>query len=165
MMKQKIKADLTYGVTAESLVRVKDITESSGFFTPEEVEMACEVAEEAVAKGEEASGYSFIFAEVEGVVVGFSVCGKIPCTDERYRIYWLAVDDEYRGSGVGSQLLLETEKLITDKGGKRVYLETSGRPQYQPTRDFYRKCGYIAEAMLENYFYDGDGMVIYVKIL
>ncbi len=105
------------------------------------------------------------FVEADDTCVAFSCFGKIPCTDERYRIYWLAVDNSVRFEGIGSALLSETEKVIAERGGKRIYLETSTREQYQPTRDFYRKCRYIAEAKLENYFYDGDGMVMYSKII
>lgn len=153
------------GITADDLADVYSITKSSGFFSEDEVMMADEVARDSVLKGEIVSGYSYIFALINGTKVGYSCFGPIPCTDERYRIYWLAVDDRLRGRGLGSQLLQETEKTIAARGGKRIYLETSTRDQYKPTRDFYRKCGYIAEAKLENYFYDGDGMVMYVKIL
>jgi len=158
-------ADITYGIVTEDLPVVYEITKSSGFFTDEEVLMADEVAREAISKGEEVSGYSFIFCSVNGEKVGYSCYGPIPCTDKRYRVYWLAVDESCRREGFGALLLEETEKAISKLGGKRIYLETSMREQYTPTRDFYRKCGYIAEAKLDNYFYDGDGMVIYVKIL
>lgn len=164
-MNGTINPVMTQGITAEDLTDVYSITQSSGFFSDDEVMMADEVAKEALAKGEAVSGYSFVFCAIGGKKIGYSCYGPIPCTDERYRIYWIAVDDCMRGKGYGAMLLRETEKLIARKGGKRIYLETSTREQYQPTRDFYRKCGYIAEAKLDNYFYDGDGMVMYVKIL
>lgn len=165
MMNATATPVMIQGIKAEDLTEVYSITESSGFFSDDEVMMADEVARDAINKGEVVSGYSFIFCAVNGKKIGYSCFGPIPCTDERYRIYWLAVDEKLRGKGYGAMILQETEKLIAQKGGKRIYLETSMREQYQPTRDFYRKCGYIAEAKLDNYFYDGDGMVIYVKIL
>lgn len=155
------------GIRNEDLVDVYNITKSSGFFSEDEVMMADEVARESLMKGEIMSGYSYVFcmAGTGGAKIGYSCFGPVPCTDERYRIYWLAVDAKYRGLGFGSHMLQETERLIKARGGKRIYLETSAREQYQPTRDFYRKCGYIAEAKLDHYFSEGDGMVIYVKIL
>ncbi|ADD67585.1 GCN5-related N-acetyltransferase [Denitrovibrio acetiphilus DSM 12809] len=154
-----------HGITEEDLVDVYEIAGSSGFFSKDETMLVDEVAREAIQKGELMSGYSFIFCTIDGRKAGFACYGLIPCTDERYRIYWLAVDNRLRRGGVGTSLIKEVEKTIVSKGGKRVYLETSMRPQYQPTNDFYRKCGYIAEAKLENFYFDGDGMVVYVKIL
>lgn len=156
---------ITHGICKDDLQDVMDITKSSGFFSDEEVLLADEVARDAVDRGEHMSGYSFIFCSVNGQKAGYATYGKIPCTDERYRIYWLAVDEALRGKGLGSVLLKEAEEMIKKAGGKRIYLETSMREQYVPTRNFYRKSGYIAEAKLNKYFSDDDGMVIYVKIL
>jgi hypothetical protein len=46
-----------------------------------------------------------------------------------------------------------------------VYAETSSRPQYEPTRSFYRACGYRLEARLEDFYAPGDGKVIFLKVL
>jgi hypothetical protein len=50
-------------------------------------------------------------------------------------------------------------------GGRRIYIETSSRAQYEPTRGFYLKCGYRQETILEDFYAPGDGKVIYVKAL
>jgi hypothetical protein len=41
-----------------------------------------------------------------------------------------------------------------------VYVETSGRAQYEPTRDFYMHCGYEVEAVLADFYAPGDDKVI-----
>ena len=46
-----------------------------------------------------------------------------------------------------------------------MYVETSSRPIYRPTRQFYVKCGYTEDALLEDYYAPGDGKVIYRKKL
>jgi hypothetical protein len=46
-----------------------------------------------------------------------------------------------------------------------VYIETSNRPQYEPTRGFYLRCGYRIDAVLEDFYAAGDAKVIYVKAL
>jgi hypothetical protein len=46
-----------------------------------------------------------------------------------------------------------------------VYVETSSRDQYEPTRRFYLKCGYRVDAVLEDFYAPGDGKVIFVKAL
>ena len=62
-------------------------------------------------------------------------------------------------------LMLRTEDIIGKHGGRQVYIETSGRPQYTPTRLFYEACGYIQVAFLRDYYASGDDKIIYVKTL
>ena len=50
-------------------------------------------------------------------------------------------------------------------GGRRVYVETSGRAQYEPTRRFYEACGYAREAVLTDFYAPGDDKVIYGQSL
>ncbi len=57
------------------------------------------------------------------------------------------------------------ENLIFRRGGRRIYIETSSRPQYEATRAFYRAQGYREEACLEDFYAPGDGKIIYTKSL
>jgi hypothetical protein len=59
--------------------------------------------------------------------------------------------------------MAKTEELVAKRGGRRVYLETSSRGQYESTRSFYLRCGYAAEALLKDFYSPGDGKVIFVK--
>lgn len=67
--------------------------------------------------------------------------------------YWLHVDllwvgEEHRGSGLGSQLLAEAERVaVTDRGCTRSRLETWG---FQAPR-FYRKRGYEVSGQVDDY--------------
>lgn len=143
---------------------VREIVESSGFFYPAEIEVARELILERLSKGTQ-SGYYFLFAETGERVVGYTCFGPIPCTLESYDLYWIAVHQSRRGSGIGRDLLMRTEKIIRGMGGTRIYVETSSRDQYRPTNAFYRACGYRNEAALHDFYGPGDGKVIFVKIL
>ena len=48
---------------------------------------------------------------------------------------------------------------------RQVYIETSNREQYAPTRGFYLRCGYRQEALLKDFYAVGDDKVIYGKVL
>ena len=50
-------------------------------------------------------------------------------------------------------------------GGSRVYVETSSREQYLPTRAVYERCGYHVGATLDDFYAPGDGKVIFVRVL
>lgn len=143
---------------------IKIIVRASGFFSAAEIEIAVELAEEKLELGPDSS-YEFLFAEDAGRVVGYACWGLIPATVGSYDLYWIAVQPELRGRGLGKKLLMETEKFIFDAGGRRIYVDTSSRQQYEPTRLFYEKCGYHQGALLKDFYAPGDGKIIYVKIL
>jgi GNAT superfamily N-acetyltransferase len=151
-------------VTASDVPAVRAITESTGFFHPDEVDIAVELVEERLAKGIQ-SGYHFIFAEENGVPVGYASYGPIACTKESFDLFWIVVDARFRGKGLGTRLLERSEKAIAGLGGSRVYVETSARVQYIPTRGFYLARGYAQIAEMEDFYGPGDAKAVYLKVL
>jgi ribosomal protein S18 acetylase RimI-like enzyme len=151
-------------VSPEDRESVRRIVASTRFFTEPEIEVAVELVDEYLARGP-ASGYHFIFAEINGRTVGYSCFGIIPCTVSSYDLYWIAVEEEARGLKLGTLILKRCEDSITALGGTRVYVETSSRPQYEPTRQFYEKRGYLKEAVLADFYAPADGKVMYVKVI
>jgi GNAT superfamily N-acetyltransferase len=151
-------------VTAADRDHVRRIVESTGFFRPDEVDVAVELVDERLARGV-ASGYEFVFADREGRTVGYACYGPIACTIGSYDLYWIAVDRDEQGTGLGRVLLAAAEDAIRRAGGRQVYIETSNRPQYVPTRGFYERCGYRLAAVLPDFYAPGDDKVIFVKIL
>jgi len=141
---------------------VRAILVSSGFFSAGEVDVAVELVRERLSAGMK-SGYHFIFADKGNEVVGYTCFGPIPLTLSSYDLYWIAVHEAHRGLGIGGELLERTEGRVSGLGGERLYIETSSRGQYDPTRSFYERRGYKAEAVLEDFYAPGDHKVIYVK--
>jgi len=152
-------------VEPEDAARVRDIVVSTGFFNEEEVEIAVELVTENLARGAEKSGYHFVFAETDGRTVGYSCFGPIAGTQESFDLFWIVVHDEFRGKGIGRAIMDESERLIPGMGGHRVYVETSSRDQYEPTRAFYLACGYSIDAIIKDFYAPGDGKVILVKVV
>ena len=143
-------------------LRIESIVRSSGFFREDEVKVAVELAEERLEKGAE-SGYEFIFVELEGITVGYSCFGLIPCTLHSYDLYWIATHRDHMNQGIGRKLLAETERTIRELGGNGIYVETSSKELYAPTRAFYLKNGYQEKARFEDFYDLGDDKVVYVK--
>ena len=141
---------------------VREIITASGFFSADEVAIAVELVAERLAQGVH-SGYYFLFAEHANEVVGYTCFGPIPGTLVSYDLYWIAVRHSYRGQGIGTVLLQRSECTIATLGGRRIYVETSSRAQYNPTHAFYDAQGYHREALLEDYYAPGDSKIIYVK--
>jgi D-alanine-D-alanine ligase len=141
---------------------VQRLAQASGFFSAAEVAIAVELVEDRLSQGP-ASGYEFLFAECQNRVVGYTCFGPIPGTQYSYNLYWIVVDPCSQGRGIGKTLLKRTEAAIRQRGGRRIYIETSSRHQYAPTQAFYKRCGYRLEAFLEDFYALGDGQLIYSK--
>ncbi len=157
-----VKLRVLVGVADSAAIR--DVVSSTGFFNAEEIDVAVELVEERLKLGE-ASGYFFIFADVDGKTVGYSCYGPIPGTVSSFDLYWIAVHADYRGTGLGSRLLEASEAAIHDMGGQRIYVETSSKAQYEPTRGFYLSRHYQLEATLADFYAPGDSKLIFVKVI
>jgi ribosomal protein S18 acetylase RimI-like enzyme len=163
-MKKELSITYRKEVLPEDLAHVRRITTSTGFFLPDEIEVACELVEEHLKKGI-SSGYYFLFAELEGNTIGYSCFGPIPCTINRFDLYWIAVEQAYRSHGLGSEILKQSEQYIAALQGERIYVETSSQDRYTPTRRFYEKHNYQVAAVLEDFYNTRDDKVIYLKVL
>ena len=161
-----ISEKITYrrDVVADDCERVRDLVASSPFFSTHEIDIATELVEERLSKGLR-SGYHFLFAEDKEHLIGYTCYGPIACTKDRFDLYWIVIQPQLRGMGLGRRLLTETEILIRGMGGERIYVETSSREQYSSTRGFYASCGYELCAVLKGFYSEGDDKIIYMKIL
>ena len=143
---------------------VRDIVASTGFFNDEETAIAVELVEERLRRGD-ASGYHFVFAVEKGVEVGYACYGPIAGTEGRFDLYWIVVRNDRRGRGLGQTIMDAALERIRRMGGTRVYVETSSRGQYDPTRAFYATCGFAEAAVVEDFYAPGDSKVILVADL
>jgi ribosomal protein S18 acetylase RimI-like enzyme len=141
---------------------ITTIVTSTGFFREDEILVAAELAEERLQKGAD-SGYEFLFAEIAGETVAYSCYGLIPCTLQSYDLYWIVTHRDFMNRGIGKHLLQETEKTIILAGGKGIYVETSSKDQYIPTRAFYENNQYLLRARFENFYAPADDKLVYVK--
>jgi ribosomal protein S18 acetylase RimI-like enzyme len=108
--------------------------------------------------------YYQLGADLDGVLVGWICWGATPCTEGTWDLYWLAVDPAAQGHGVGSALVEEMENRLRGKA-RLIAVDTSGRPDYTPTRKFYLARGYKAVAIVPDFYAPGDDQVIFTKSL
>ena len=148
----------------EDRAPLEQLLRLTGFFNPQELQVALELVDERLAHGEK-SHYRFLVLEDEASVVAYACWGVIPGTVASADLYWIAVQPERQGQGLGKTLMDAAETWMAREGRIRVYLETSTRPQYAPTRAFYLRCGYEIAAELPDFYAPGDGKAIFLKIL
>ncbi len=140
---------------------VAELVRATGFFSAEEVDVARTLVEEALANGRD-SFYRFLFAEQDSLL-GYTCFGRVPLTLSSYDLYWIVVTPPAQRGGLGSRLLRRTEQAIAALGGEAIYVETSGRPQYAPTRDFYLRCGFREAARFEDFYAPGDAKLVFER--
>lgn len=141
---------------------VRDIIVSTKFFYDHEVEIAVELVGERLSQGEE-SGYYFVFAENDGRTIAYSCFGSDTMSKTCFDLYWIATHNDFRGKGIGKQVLAETEKLAKEMGCIILIAETSGLPHYEPTRAFYFSTGFTLEAKIKDYYTLGDDKLFFTK--
>jgi ribosomal protein S18 acetylase RimI-like enzyme len=158
-------------LTSADADRVLEITRETGVFREEELGIAGEVFSDCVnhpgpsgGEGTDARPYFGLGAELDGRLVGWICWGQTPCTEGTWDLYWLAVDPGCQGHGVGSALTGEMERRLTGIA-RLIAVDTSGRPDYTPTRDFYLARGYRAVARVPDFYAPGDDQVIFTKVL
>jgi ribosomal protein S18 acetylase RimI-like enzyme len=143
---------------------VEGLVRATGAFTPAETALARQLVEEALT-GAPGADYRFLFAEHEGALTGYTCWGPVEGTRDGFDLYWIAVEPRRQGSGLGRRLLSLTETRIAAEGGRAIWVDTSGRPDYARTRRFYEAAGYTREATLRDFYAPGDDKAIYVKRL
>ncbi len=159
----------------EDALAVRDMVAATGFFSAEETDIARELVDERLAKGE-SSGYFFVFADAPEdapergpatalALAGYACYGPTPGTDGVFDLYWICVAPSGQGKGLGKALLSEAEARIRELGGRKIVVETSSRELYAGTRAFYEKRGYLAEARIADFYAPGDHKIIYTKTL
>ena len=142
--------------------RLEQLTAAAGLFRPDEVAIAVELLDDSLSGDDD---YRFLGAYAGDELVGYACWGPTPGTQGTYDLYWIVVDPAWQRKGVGSQLLGVVENQLMTDNGRLVVVETSSRAEYEPTRAFYERRGYVAAARLPGYYAPGDDLVIYLKDL
>ena len=148
-------------LTAADRARIEEITRAVGRFRDDEIPVALEVFDAAVREDADGS-YQVLGAELEAGPVGWICWGPTPCALGTYDLYWMAVDPEVQGSGIGTALLTEMERRLAGVA-RLIIIETAGRTDYSGTRAFYQARGYSPVAVIPDFYAPGDDQVVFVK--
>jgi len=153
------------GILAEERNIIKDIFISTGFFYDFEIEIAMELVDNTIDSGDDDCGYYWMKLYYDNHLVAIANYVKNSFSVHSWDLYWIAVHHNFRQKRLGSVLLKAVEDDIRNSGGKILWLDTSGRPLYTPTENFYKKNGYTLQASLKDFYAPGDPKQVYSKIL
>jgi len=147
---------------ASDIPELVRILEGTGAFTDDEVGVAVELLG-IVLNDHTQKDYEVAVAEVDGRAAGYVLFGPVPLTEGNYDLYWIAVDSNCQGKGVGRKLMTHVETVVRDRKGRMICLETSSQGSYQRTRQFYLDAGYTEESRIVDFYRPGDDRLTYVK--
>jgi ribosomal protein S18 acetylase RimI-like enzyme len=139
------------------------MTRETAVFSAEEIATLDELLRDYAQLGPEKSGYYFLSGAREGQVLGYVCYGPRAFTAGTYDIYWICAKAGAQGQGIGSALLRRAEQDIIALGGRLLIIETSTRPDYEPARRFYLAHRCRQEAVIEDFYHPGDGLVLFSK--
>jgi GNAT superfamily N-acetyltransferase len=134
-------------------------------FSGEDNELALELIDAFLMDPQQKDYYFFVAVDEDDQPVGYACYGPTPLTDGTYDLYWIAVDDDYAGRGIGSRLLKRFEDQVRTENGRMIVIETSSGPEYTLTRQFYLKHHYRLAETIQDFFRKGEDRVTYVKVL
>lgn len=100
-----------------------------------------------------------------GKAISIAYCAPERLTDGTYNLYLIAVRRDLQGMGIGKEMMTHIEQMLAAKGNRVLLVETSGLPDFEATRKFYDKCGYQREALIRDFYREGEDKVVFWKKL
>ncbi len=149
---------------ADDKTAVMAILRDTPEFKPIEVEVAGELID-AYLEEPKTSGYDTLVAEVDGAIAGYICYGPTPLTVGTWDVYWMAVNRQLQGQGIGRALLEHAEADIKARGGRLIMIETSGTPLYITAQRFYQARRYDLAARIADFYEPGDDLLVFMKRL
>lgn len=156
-------ADLreTLSQDADDILR---IAADQPLFTQEEAETVGELLDDYLELPDH-NGYAFLTATLDGQVVGFACYGPTPLTRGTFDLYWICVHREFARQGIGRALIERVVEEVDALGGRMIVIDTSGTPEYEPTRAFYHGLGFAPTATVPDFYAPDDDLVIFCRRL
>ncbi len=152
-------------IVAKDRPAVLEVIHLTGMFTQEEERVATELIDVCLTKPDQQDYVVVVIENEANVVVGYMCYGPTPMAEGVVDLYWMAVHPGKHRQGYGKALVQWLEKIIREKKGRLIVIETSAMDKYAITRKFYQRLGYEENSRIRDFYSPGDDLVIYCKYL
>jgi len=95
--------------------------------------------------------------------IGYCVPEKL--TNGTYNLLAIGVSQDSQRSGVATEMMSYIEKLLKQKDGRILIVETSSDDAQIGARKFYEKIGYTQMAVIKDFWNDGEDKIVFWKKL
>ncbi len=126
----------------------------------------CSVLEEVLFEWQENPSKDYFLLEERrnGTLSGFIIYGPTPMTEFAWDLYWIIVNPRSQRQGIGLKLQKKMEEEMLQNNKQAVIrVETSGNCGYAGQRHFYEVAGYSENGRIQDFYGEGDDLVIYTK--
>jgi ribosomal protein S18 acetylase RimI-like enzyme len=155
-----IMSDNIRAINKADLEELKNVIETSDLFPPELLEgMMSEYFVNAETQD------IWLTKVIDERPIAIAYCAPERLTEGTFNLYLIAVHKDLQGTGIGGQLMRYIESLLRSKGKRVLLVETSGLPEFELTRQFYDKCGYNREAVIRDFYREGEDKIVFWKKL
>jgi ribosomal protein S18 acetylase RimI-like enzyme len=97
------------------------------------------------------------------LAMGYCVPEKL--TNGTYNLLAIGVLGEAQRNGVATEMMNYIEHLLRLRGGRILIVETSSDDAQIGAREFYRKIGYIQNAVIKDFWDEGEDKIVFWKKL
>ncbi len=134
-------------------------------FTSKEIGVAMELIDNVLKDPVQKDYRIYCIVDDQDQIMGYVCYGPTPMTQGTFDLYWIAVDPDFQGKGMGSRLLDFLEKMVKELKGRILLADTSSVPQYEKTKSFYLKNGFQEVARIPDYYHPGNDRITFCKRL
>ncbi len=147
-------------IQPQDLTHLKAVIDSNGLFPSDLLD---DMTNDYFSN--EATTDIWLTKEIDNVPIAVAYCAPERMTEGAFNLYLIAVDKNVQGKGIGAEIMTYVENLLLETGGRILIVETSGLPEFELTRKFYDKLGYTREAVIREFYQEGEDKVVFWKKL
>jgi ribosomal protein S18 acetylase RimI-like enzyme len=145
---------------SDDISALKAVLDGTGLFPSE---LLADMVSGFLSDGE--SHDIWLTCEMEGKAVGFCYAAPEELTDGTWNMLAIAVHPSSQGHGVGAAIVKQLEATLVDRGERVLIADMSGAQEFEQTRQFYRKNGYMEEARIRDFWAAGNDKIVFWKAL
>lgn len=154
-MNEKVRA-----VTKSEIDGLKKVVDSCGLFPSEYLD---EMISDYFNNPETQDIWFTYIDDNIPIAIGYCVPEKF--TDGTYNLLAIGVSRDSQRKGVASEMMNYIEQLLKQKDGRILIVETSSDDAQIGARKFYKQIGYTQEAVIRDFWKDGEGKIVFWKKL
>ena len=155
-----MEVDLTHlpvrSVVREDLPSIKTVIDANDLFPSV-------LLDELIAPHLAGSSALSLWLTVDAHAVAY--CAPELMASGTWNVLLIAVSPAWQRQGWGTQLMRCIERMLSERGGRLLLVETSSLPQYEHARRFYRGLGFVEEARIRDFYAVNEDKIVFWKRL
>lgn len=147
-------------VIKEDVSGLKEVLDSSGLFPSEYLD---DMISDFFTNPETQAIWFTCITDNKPSAIGY--CAPEKLTNGTYNLYAIAVRKELQGKGIGKTMMKFIEELLKKTNKRVLIIDTSSDQHYELTRKFYKDLNYIQEAVIKDFWNEGEDKITFLKKL